>query len=88
MPTYKMSVSLRSGFTGKYTATAKNRDAAIDMAISDIPDLAEISVIERVKLGRPVSPNPLLVRSIRLTDEQWAAYVKRGGDGWLRKLLD
>lgn len=88
MPTYKLSVTLKSGRTGYYTATAKSQLEAKDMAVDDIPDLLSIDGCKDVKPGRPVSPKPLLVRSIRLNDEQWAAYVRRGGDGWLRKLLD
>lgn len=38
-------------------------------------------------MPRPKPPNPLVPRTIRLSDEEWAAFIELGGADWLRKMM-
>ena len=38
-------------------------------------------------MPRPKPPNPLTPRTIRLSDEEWAAFIELGGADWLRKMM-
>jgi hypothetical protein len=43
---------------------------------------------EKSKPGPKPKAHPLLPRSLRTTDAQWATYKKQGGDKWFRGFLD
>lgn len=52
-------------------------------------NLKESMMQTKRKPGRPVEPNPLLLRtSIRLSSTHWAKFKALGGVRWLRSLLD
>jgi len=39
-------------------------------------------------MPRPKPPQELKVRSVRLTDTQWAKFDRMGGAAWMRRTLD
>jgi hypothetical protein len=38
-------------------------------------------------MPRQKPPNPLIPRTIRLSDEEWTAFIELGGADWLRRMM-